>query len=145
MSKNLEETFTGHANSANNTQIPWVPLPVGKSIPKSGDSTNTIKVQNEPTKSSNIQKAMFKFKFKKGDYDDVCSLLNVINVLDYMHDEDSVSILEPYLDQTVWENYQEKHDITNQPGFELSVVMQLLQRECHYREKSIILKMLGLY
>ena len=131
--ENLEDTpTTVRAMSKNNTQIPWILLPVGQSIPSSSDSTNTKKVNDKPTKSSKNPKSIFNFKFKQSDYGDVCTLINIINVLDYIHDEDSVSILEPYLDESIWATYTDTHDITNQPGYELSALMQLLQRECHY-------------
>ena len=37
------------------------------------------------------QKSMYRFNFKQSDYGDVCTLINIINVLDYMLDEDSVN------------------------------------------------------
>ena len=78
---------------------------------------------------------MFRFKFKQSDYGDVCTLINIINVLDYMHDEDSVSRLKYYLDESKWVEYQQTHDLQCAPGYRLSAVMQLLQRKCHYRQK----------
>ena len=117
--------------------MPWINLPVGKSIPRSGENTDTITIQIEPPKSSKKQKAMFRFKFKKSDSDDVNYLINIINVLDYMHDEDSRKRLEPYQDYTAWKDIADKHDILWGPGHQLIPQMKILQLVCGYKYKRM--------
>ena len=79
---------------------------------------------------------MFRFKFTQSDSDDVSFLINIINVLDYMHDKDSVKRLEPYLDYTAWKNITEKYEIMCGPGHELTSVIQLLHLMCGYKYKE---------
>ncbi len=108
----------------NNNQ-PWVQLPVGATPLPSADNQEDETETDESMNKSNL----FQFRFKQKDYTNVCTLINVINILDYMNDVESVNKLTPFLDEDTWDAFIEDNDeISDRPGYQLKAVMQLLQR-----------------
>ena len=76
------------------------------------------------TTKSSINLSIFEFRFKQNDYGDVCTLINIINILDYIKDTDSVNILKPYLEEDKLDDFVDKHDkISDKPGYQLKAVM----------------------
>ena len=62
-----------------------MPLPVGLSTLPSTDNQE----DKTETDESIINSSIFEFRFKQKDYGDICTLINVINVLDYIKDTES--------------------------------------------------------
>ena len=80
---------------------------------------------------------LYKFKYHQEEFGDVCTLINVINILDYMNQSTTVATLVPYMNQDYWHEYQNKHAPTKIHGYEISQVMQLLRRQCRYSHQKV--------
>ena len=81
-------------------------LPVGATPLLSTDNQEDTTETEESMGKSNL----FELRFKQKDCGNVCTLINVINILDYSEDFKSVNILEPFLNKDTWDAYVEEHD-----------------------------------
>ena len=64
------------------------------------------------------------FKYKQKTYGEVCTLINIINVFDYMEDQESVEKLLPYLDEDKWQEFINKSGVCR--GYTMKAVTQLI-------------------
>ena len=95
----------------------WVQLPVGEYV----DTTTKATKQD-----------MYEFKYQQSTHGDVCTLINIINILDYMEHNKTVTTLVPYMNEKIWYEHQQQHAPSKKHGYEISQVMQLLRRICKY-------------
>ena len=70
------------------------------------------------------------FKYKQSTYGEVCTLINIINVFDYMKDQESVEKLLPYLDEDKWQEFIDKSGVYR--GYTMKAVSQLIYQKCRY-------------
>ena len=80
---------------------------------------------------------LYRFQYHQKEYGDVCTLINVIIILDYMNDSKTVATLVPYMDEKNWHEYQKQHAPTKIDGYEISQVMQLLRKQCKYSHQKV--------
>ena len=96
------------------------------------DSDSNASSDNGNLVSSETKKNLgFEFKYKQDDYGGVSTLINIINVFDYMKDTKSVEKLKPYLDEEKWTEFIEAK--VKHRGYTPQAVTQLVQQKCGYR------------
>lgn len=123
----------------------WVQLPVGDYLVR--ENENEVSISNKKAKIDlDVTKGdLYKFKYHQEEFGDVCTLINVINMLDYMEHSKRVTTLVPYMNENHWHEYQNQHAPTKKHGYEISQVMQLLRRKCKYshhkKETDNLMKM----
>ena len=66
----------------------------------------------------------------------MCTLINVINILDYMGHNETVATLLTYMNEITWQEHQNQHAPSKKHGYEISQVMQLLRRKCRYSHEK---------
>ena len=129
---NLEPQFL---STKSNSKKKWFDLPIGK---KYVFDTATLSSEKSPyteryckeTKAINA----YQFRYLQENYGDVCTLINVVNVLHYIEDPQSERILAKYLNDKTWKEFVK--NLTNgndkATGYELGNVMKLLRDKCSY-------------
>ena len=76
-------------------------------------------------------KPSYIFKYSQTDFGEVCTLINIINVFDYMNDQEYVKKLLPYLNEETWQEFLEEK-VKNR-GYTMKAVSQLIYQKCRYR------------
>ena len=115
----------------------WVQLPVGDFLVIKNENEVSISRKKAKIELDVTKPDLYKFQYHQKEFGDVCTLINVINILDYMNQSTTVATLVPYMNQDYWHEYQNKHAPTKKHGYEISQVMQLLRRQCKYSHQKV--------
>ena len=123
----------------------WVQLPVGDYLVIENEDETTITNKKAKIDLNVPEEDLYKFNYCQEVFGDVCTLINVINMLDYMKHNTIVAMLVPYMNIHLWHEYQNQNAPSKKHGYRISQVMQLLRRKCKYshhkEETNNIMKM----
>lgn len=115
----------------------WAQLPVGNFLVIKNEIEVSISRKKAKIELDVTKPDLYKFQYHQKEFGDVCTLINIINILDYMNHSTTVATLVPYMNQNYWHEYQNKHAPTKIHGYEISQVMQLLRRQCRYSHQKV--------
>ena len=63
-------------------------------------------------------------------YGEVCTLINIINVFDYMNDQEYINKLLPYLNEETWQEFVDKK--CKHRSYTMKAVSQLIYQKCRH-------------
>ena len=75
----------------------WVQLPVGDFLVIENEDETTITNKKAKIDLNVTEEELYKFNYRQEVFGDVCTLINVLNMLDYMKHNITVAMLVPYM------------------------------------------------